>query len=60
MTADKLLVLGLLSPRGVKASRPPKENFLENTGRVTKKRRSMFSMSSSNVIAAFLQLSGRK
>lgn len=37
MIVDKLLALALLSPGSVKASKPPRENFLENMGIVTKK-----------------------
>lgn len=55
--ADKLLPLALLSPRSVKGSKPPRENFLENMGRVTKKR-SIFSMSSSKVIAQREEVTG--
>lgn len=58
MIADKLLALALLSPRSVKASKPPRENFLKNMGRVTKKRRSIFSMSNSKVTAQQEEVTG--
>lgn len=56
--ADKLLALAVLSPRSVKASRPPRENFLENMGRVTEKRRRIFSMTSSKVTAQQEEVTG--